>query len=415
MQSKLKAQNLLKVQTCIDVLRSIFAYLENWDLLRLQRLSSYMMRVIIQSFTKLRKTYSLTWVINLNADSLNLNYFKKSKILSIVTHYKINIPDLVCLMVLPDILSVIQEKLLEDRRLLVEFNYRPQVILKNNLGRIFVEDEFDQFELANKFNQLSSKCQDLQLFRISNWMDIQREDSSRILFNFLLAFENNLLDSSILFTYDKKIEISDMNQTIIDLAIEKSRSLKINYWAYELVASTRKSVNSTVKNLEIYYQYNPARMKIRQIQLVKQFSQLEILDVSEISMEESDFFVGYVEYFKSDFSKNLKCFKAKFVMCYVEDCRSRMQTLFNGIIGIEVPTMILEFANYCKAGLMDQQLDPAFYDIFDNYKVTRNYKKLTYGRPLQYDKDCIFNLTFKKNVVSQTNQYKYTFDFNIGG
>eukprot|EP00347_Sterkiella_histriomuscorum_P019487 403341442 len=44
---------------------------------------------------------------------------------SLVTNFCIIIPDLAGLMILPDILTVIQQRLLEDRRLLVDFKLKP--------------------------------------------------------------------------------------------------------------------------------------------------------------------------------------------------------------------------------------------------------------------------------------------------
>eukprot|EP00347_Sterkiella_histriomuscorum_P006510 403352492 len=91
------------------------------------------MRLIIKAFNKIRKDPTLIWKINLNVDTLVLEQFRKSKMVSLVTKFEINIPDLAGLMILPDILTVIQKRLLQDCRLQVDFKLQPEVILKNHV------------------------------------------------------------------------------------------------------------------------------------------------------------------------------------------------------------------------------------------------------------------------------------------
>eukprot|EP00347_Sterkiella_histriomuscorum_P013833 403363189 len=252
------------------------------------------------------------------------------------------------------------------------------------------------------------------MLTIENEMDIVEEESRRILFNLLLAFENIFFDKSILFSYDEKFEKSDMNIEIIDQIIEKSLSLQINYWAYEIIAQTRKFVNKTVKNLKMYYQYIPLDESIPFTQVAQKFSNLETLDVAEIGDDEEDFFACYEAYFNSELSKNLKFFKANFQMCNDQEyLRSEMLYLFKIIIGIEVPKIELEFCMSCRLDFLDKNRDPAFYDIFDNYKVYRRFFGFPQDQQINQTDDFMLYMTFKKNIVDEQNKYKYTFDFNF--
>eukprot|EP00347_Sterkiella_histriomuscorum_P001612 403371364 len=350
MQESQRTQKKLTVQTCSDAMRSILAFMGTTNLLRLQRLNKFMMHVIRQTFFKIKKNSSFVWRLNLDVDQPILEQFKKSKMISLVTKFKINVPDLAGLMILPDILTVIQEKLLDDHRQLTDLNLRPKVELNNASSEIFLEDNFDQFELAKKFNQFSRYSQDFKLFTIKNSMNFLSEEGRIIQYNFLAALENLILDRSIIPNYfGEAIDRSNMTLDIIDLMLKRSKSIYIGSDTYSVVPLSRRSVYNNVKILQID---DDVSYKGGVQKFLMQFPKVQILEVCSLMIEvENNFFAKFENVLKSNMLRHLKHFKI-YIRDYFNDCdlksRQNLDYLFQIIVDIEGPTLELEIKLDCK-------------------------------------------------------------------
>eukprot|EP00347_Sterkiella_histriomuscorum_P012137 403369755 len=329
--------------------------------------------------------------------------------ISLVTKFKINVPDLAGLMILPDILTVIQEKLLDDQRQLTDLNLRPKVVLNNASSEIFLEDNFDQFELAKKFNQFSRYSQDFKLFSIKNTMHFLSDEGRIIQYNFLAALENLIIDRSIIPNYfGERIEPSNMTLDIIDLMFKRSEYLYIGSDTYSIVPLSRRSVYNNVKKLLID---DDISYKGGIKQFLMQFPQVEILEVGQLIIDiQKNFFARFENVLKSNMLKHLKHFKIS--MMDFNDCvlksRKNLDYLFQIIVDIEGPTLELEIKFSCMAaGFLDPNLDPTFYSIFDNYKVQKNYKNFDPSKKISNNEKCKMKLVCNKNPE---NEHKYTFE-----
>eukprot|EP00347_Sterkiella_histriomuscorum_P003266 403364951 len=251
MQSSEMPQIKLRVHTCTDVMRSILAYIDKKNILRIQRVNSHIRKIIFQTFTKIRNSTELyiAWKLNLDADSLILEQLKRSQIISLVCVFTINIPDLAALMLLPEILCLIQSKQLQDRRLFNDSKLWTVVILKNVVNSTFIEDGFDQFEIANRFKQFKRQADIFKMIKIRNEMAFSNDRSRSIKYQYLIASENIQLDYSILKS-PLSLESSNMNLNIIDLILKKTVNLQLDSNTYNIIPS------------KIVWQFSWIQMKI---------------------------------------------------------------------------------------------------------------------------------------------------------
>eukprot|EP00347_Sterkiella_histriomuscorum_P008013 403346699 len=329
---------------------------------------------------------------------------------SLVTHFAINIPDLACLMMVPEILCVIQEKLLHDRRLLVDYDMKPKVVLRNKLMKYYAQECFDQFELANKFKSFSKMAQDLKLFNLHYEMEFKKIQRSQIAFNFLLAAENIQFDKSTLYCQYEKVDETDINLDIIELTLKKSVSLNIDYGTYNIIPQSRRIVHINIKELIIQ---DPDSFNCPIPQLFMQFPSLETLKIQGLPSKDKNFVKKLQVYFKS--AKHLKSFNAQFdYCCEQKQLRKKLIDLFKEVIDIEVPFIQLKFGTiFCKAGFLHPDIDSEFYQIFpsqcdaildytdfDDQEQEIDYKNV----------NCKMNLTFKQYNSVQEGDCKYNFD-----
>eukprot|EP00347_Sterkiella_histriomuscorum_P018834 403343995 len=306
---------------------------------------------------------------------------------SLVTKFEVNIPDLTSLMILPDILTVIQQKLLEDRRLLVDLKIKPQVILTNHVKSIFIENEFDQFELNHKLQQFSRCIQDIKLFEIFCKMKFKNDDSKRIIYEFLISFEDVLLDQSIARGgYRGKYA----NIDILELIFKRSQALIIDSFTLNYLTIKRQN-GPDLKNVKklVFKEFCSQNSDLNQ--LVKVFPLLESLDVGEIYADDDDFFDEIKSFFQNNILEHLKFFKA---FCYKSTDSA-----------IEVPTMEIKIvADLCKASeFLSSFLNPNLSSMFPNFQVNIKY---SFFKGKRGDL-CQLTLIFKKNI---DNENVYSFD-----
>eukprot|EP00347_Sterkiella_histriomuscorum_P001511 403371751 len=324
---------------------------------------------------------------------------------SLVTKFEVNISDLASLMILPDILTVIQQRLLQDRTLLVDLGIIPQVILQNQVRSIFIENEFDSFELANKFKQYSRFSQDIKLFEVISKMASKTELGTRILRELMIGAEDFLLDESIVYAGNQGMFQSI---DILDLIFKRTQALIIDSTTLKHITMQKEhgSGHKNVKKLTIlelcYYED-----KI--YQLAKIFPQLEYLYVTEICMENENFFGSIKILLKDNTLEHLKSFKVN--LQYSDESSSiisELDYLFPIVVGIQVPKIKLRITvQNCKR----EKFLKGFFSfnlssIFPNYKVQVR-DEILQRRDLE---QCNMVMIFKKNIENE-NVYRFDIVF----
>eukprot|EP00347_Sterkiella_histriomuscorum_P000359 403376165 len=288
-------------------------------------------------------------------------------------------------MILPDVLTVIYERLLQDRRLLLDYQLQPIVTLTNHASNIFIDDNYDPFELASKFRQFSRNVNGLKLFKIKNKMEFSTDLSSFILNKFVVAFDEVLLDWSIvkypiLDHYQAFQNFSNRCDVIIDQILNKSQSISIDDNSLNMITINlrRRTVCNNVKELICKDQHG--RNIIGFDRFLKLFPMLENFEYRTISMDDKNFFSTFKDYLYSDDSKHLKIFKAHFKDSFLSDneLKSAMDYLFQVIVNIDVPTIELIFMLQCKASFLNPFTCKDFYSKFksqDLFHFDITYKK----------------------------------------
>eukprot|EP00347_Sterkiella_histriomuscorum_P013923 403362839 len=322
---------------------------------------------------------------------------------SLVEKFYINIPDLAGLMMLPEILIVIQERLFADPRLTTDYEIWTIVVLRNNQSKVSIDNGFDSFLLTHKFQQLQRLISRQQEFKINNYMDFSTQKSRIIVYNFLMAFENLSIDWSML-SNDTSIQSTDMNLDILDQIFKKTKMMHLDSNTYNIIPIGHKKVYTNVEQLRIV----DNESYIGGInQMLELFPNLEKLEVQSICLMHDNFFAGFEQYFKSNFSKNLKSFKAD-LSTYSLLQKSTLTKLFQVIVEIDVPVVQLTFEiSRCKANFLDPDVDPTYYEIFPIVEVERQYIDLKTDDILAHE-DCSLTILFNKNLG---NECQYTFDF----
>eukprot|EP00347_Sterkiella_histriomuscorum_P009076 403342610 len=386
------------------------AFLDTKNFLRLRRVNSLLMRVVIQTFTKMRKNKSIKWKFNLDVDSLILEQFKKSKIASLVSVFQVNILDLSSLMILPDMLTVIQEKLLQDRRLLIDFGLMPTVSLTNHVNEIFLDDAFDSFELANKFSSLSRVTRDIKLFTILNKMDFSCELSRRIVSEFALSLDDIQLDQTILVA--SCALQTNIIKDVLDQLIQKSENLYIDSDTVDHLNSINsRSMYTNVKKLNIF---GVDKQKESICQLLMQFPQIETLDIQNMYVFDSTFFDGFKQYFRNNDTTHLKNLKFDFWQFFVihdQDTISGLYQLFQVIAGIQAPQIDIKYKVSCNGTFPNQILSSDIFQLFDGCKISTDYvnfatesiqareqfsMSLVFRKDMEVAEKFVFNITIKK-------------------
>eukprot|EP00347_Sterkiella_histriomuscorum_P005207 403357485 len=394
---------MLRVQTCPDAMRSIFAYLTTSDLFNVYGADRFIMEITLQLLTQTRNNPILRWRIQSDAGSLVFQRFKNSKLVKLVSEFQINIPDLAGLMMLPDLLNVIHDRLLEDRQLQV---YKPIVILQNQLSTNYLEDGFDQAKLENKFNYFFKKVEEVKLFKIQCNMGFLTEMSRCIFYNFLISLNGNLLDLSIL--QSDWVKREEENFEVIDLIFLRSHSLYLDPKTFNIIPGYRRCVYTNVKKLQID---EIDKFCGGLYQLAMQFPDLEILDVGLIFIDPYIFFSRFEFVFNQNMLRNLKCFKAE--LRNLENysliqIRKMLVYLFQKIVNIEVPKIKLLIKVDCiNAGFINPSLDLSFYNIFNGCRVKSNYANFEVGQNIFSDQECKMIMKFNKDI---NKDIKYNID-----
>eukprot|EP00347_Sterkiella_histriomuscorum_P006305 403353273 len=258
--------------------------------------------------------------------------------ISLVQKFNVNIPDLAGLMMLPDILTVIYERIFADPRLSRDFKVWTSVTLKNNQSKVSIDNGFDPFLLTDKFKQLKRLISKKIRFKIYNFMDFQSQKSSYIVYNFLMALENLSIDWSML-DNSRTVKSTDMNLDILDQIFKKSRKLSLDYYTYNIIPLSHKKVYTNVEMLRIT---DSDRYLGGINQMLEFFPNLEKLQVQSNAMYTDNFFNCYEQYFKSNASNNLKSFKAD-LYSYTLPLKSTLERFLQVIVEIDVPLVQLTF------------------------------------------------------------------------
>eukprot|EP00347_Sterkiella_histriomuscorum_P003048 403365791 len=290
---------------------------------------------------------------------------------SLVTKFEVNISDLASLMILPDILTLIQQSLLDDRRLLVDLKMKPQVILRNHVTRIYIDNEFDRFELANKLKQFSRCIQDIKLFDIVSEMKFKTNQSKRILYEFLISSKDFLLDSSITQGIYRE---NCPNIKVLELILKRSKAVFIDTSTLYFITMKRNSLSAykNVKKLTIVHPHYQCDGDLNKLKMI--FPQLESMDLL--------------------LSKH-----------NYGSLNSKLDYLFPKIADIEVPTIELNIiAETCVVKhFLSYFNSPNLSTMFPNYKANIKYS-FSVGKRCDCGK---MTMVFKKNLE---NIDIYTFD-----
>eukprot|EP00347_Sterkiella_histriomuscorum_P018358 403345810 len=318
---------------------------------------------------------------------------------SLISEFKMNVPDLCGLMLLPQILEIIQERLLTDRRLLLVYKIRPKVTITNNLEGPQNHDGYDRFTLAEQFKCFSKQIDDQLMFDIFNKM--KYECQFEIIYEFMQALDGISITHSM-------IEFSRSIDKYLDLALivfQKSHKVKIATSTYEMLNYQRRGfLITSTQQLEIE---NSDNHYFVFTQLLKQFPLLQQLTLDLLEFEQSTLFSQFKDLFRIPTPMQLQFFKAHIIILAFCDSDQFLHDFFQLIADIEIPTIILKMEFHCKREILKPESE--IYGIFENYEVSRKYG----GFQNRILGKFHLKLNFKKQIVNDVNRHKYTFDLNF--
>eukprot|EP00347_Sterkiella_histriomuscorum_P016100 403354495 len=369
--------------------------------------NSFLLSVYLKTFILKRNNPRITWRLDLNSQYQVVEKIKRSNSLTFVSSFLVNIPDLNALMHLPDLLTVIYEKFFIDRRLIQNFGFIPEIILKNHVQEgIFFDNDFDQFELARKFKLFSaiSDEQRLKFAYLTNEMVFRNDYSNCIIDNLFNSLEDNVVCCSVV-RISKYCSINNFNIGILDKIFKRSEYLTLDFNTQKQLKQSRNAaIYPKVFKLIIEDEYeNHNNIE----HLLRKFPNLRDLYISKLFLDEYTFFDKFERYFRHDDSQNVQEFRAKLYFRPTtsqdqlfrgnfNDMMNDLNYLFLIIVGMDVPRIKLEITIFCNTSFLEPKQNQGFFSLLGNYQYTTQFVNLTKQQRVS-SVDCVLYLTVDKD------------------